>query len=247
MKLYKKLLAAVLCTFVCSAEAAGDTIIVGTEPTFAPFGFIDSKTNEIVGFDIDLINAISKEANLDIKIEPMQFDGLIPCLMSSSIDAVISGLTITDERKKQVLFSDGYYTAAQDLMVRKEDLGKYTAMNDLKGKAVCVQIGSAGADIAAGIPDARIVTFNTMVEAFMELKRKGCDASITGTPVNQYYLTSTGEKELAHVPESAVNAKQLGIAVNQKNTALVEKINSGLKKLRENGVYDELYRKWFNQ
>ena len=81
----------------------------------------------------------------------------------------------------------------------------------------------------------------------MELKRKGCDASITGTPVNQYYLTSTGEKELAHVPESAVNAKQLGIAVNQKNTALVEKINSGLKKLRENGVYDELYRKWFNQ
>lgn len=247
MKLLKHLLAVALGSFVYTANAAGDTIIVGTEPTFAPFGFVDSKTNEIVGFDIDLINAIGKEANLNIKIEPMQFDGLIPSLMSSSIDAVISGLTITDERKKQVLFSDGYYTAAQDLMIRKEDLGKFKTMNDLNGKAVCVQIGSAGADIAAGIPDAKVVTFNTMVEAFMELKRNGCDASITGTPVNQYYLTSTGEKDLAHVPESAVNAKQLGIAVNQKNTALVEKINDGLKKLRANGVYDELYKKWFNQ
>lgn len=247
MKISKLILTAAMCSFVCTAIAADDTVIVGTEPTFAPFGFVDSKTNEIVGFDIDLIKAIGKEENLKIKIEPMQFDGLIPSLMSSSIDAVISGLTITEERKKQVLFSDGYYTAAQDLMIRKEDLGKYRKMNDLKGKSVCVQIGSAGADIAAGIQDARVVTFNTMVEAFMELKRKGCDASITGTPVNQYYLTSTGEKELAHVPESAVNAKQLGIAVNQKNNALAEKINEGLKKLRANGVYDELYKKWFNQ
>ncbi|SKA69340.1 polar amino acid transport system substrate-binding protein [Succinivibrio dextrinosolvens DSM 3072] len=246
MKLLKHIMALALCSFVYSANAA-DTIIVGTEPTFAPFGFIDSKTNEIVGFDIDLINAIGKEEKLNIKIEPMPFDGLIPSLMSSSIDAVISGLTITEERQKQVLFSEGYYVAAQDLMIRKEDLGKYKAMNDLKGKAVCAQIGSAGADVAAGIPDARVVTFNTMVEAFMELKRKGCDASITGTPVNQYYLISTGEKELVHVPESAVNAKQLGIAVNKKNTALADKINDGLKKLHEKGVYDELYRKWFNQ
>ena len=83
---------------------AQETIHVGTEPTFAPFGFVDDKTSEIVGFDIDVINAIGKAADLNVVVESMQFDGLIPSILSNSIDAAISGMTKNPEREKMVLF-----------------------------------------------------------------------------------------------------------------------------------------------
>ena len=79
----------------------------------------------------------------------------------------------------------------------------------------------------------------------MELKKHGCEAVITGTPVNQFYLVPTGDKELVHVPESVVRAADLGIVTNKKNTALMEKINAGLKKIKEDGTYDKIYNKWF--
>lgn len=79
----------------------------------------------------------------------------------------------------------------------------------------------------------------------MELKKHGCEAVITGTPVNQFYLVQTGDKELVHVPESVVRAADLGIVTNKNNTALMEKINAGLKKIKEDGTYDKIYNKWF--
>lgn len=81
----------------------------------------------------------------------MQFDGLIPSILSNSIDAAISGMTKNPEREKMVLFSDPYYAAGQDLMVRKDSVGKYKDMKALEGKGVCVQLGSVGAIVAEGI------------------------------------------------------------------------------------------------
>ena len=79
----------------------------------------------------------------------------------------------------------------------------------------------------------------------MELKKHGCEAVITGTPVNQFYLVQTGDKALVHVPESVVRAADLGIVTNKNNTALMKKINAGLKKIKEDGTYDKIYNKWF--
>ncbi|MGN1281729.1 MAG: basic amino acid ABC transporter substrate-binding protein [Succinivibrio sp.] len=226
--------------------AEAQTIHVGTEPTFAPFGFVDDSTSQIVGFDIDIINAIGEAEGIDVVIDSMQFDGLIPAVLANSIDAAISGMTKNPEREKMVLFSDPYYVAGQDLMIRKEVAGTIHSMNDLEGKGVCVQIGSVGAVVADTIKGANIKSFNNITEAYMELKKKGCEGVITGTPANQYYLKKTNDQELAHVPESVVRAADLGIITNKNNTELMNKINSGLKKIKENGVYDKLYKKWFN-
>ena len=156
-------------------------------------------------------------------------------------------MTKNPQREQQVLFSDPYYVAGQDLMIRKEDLGKYTKMSDLEGKKVCVQIGSAGAQIANGIKNAEVKNYNTMTEAYIEQNKKGCEAAVTGTPVNQFYLVETGDKKLAHVPESVVKATDLGIITNKKNTELMKQINQGLKIIKENGQYDEIYNKWFKK
>lgn len=243
-KVYGALLGAVVSMYSLNSYAQ-ETIHVGTEPTFAPFGFVDDKTSEVVGFDIDVINAIGKSEGIKVVIDSMQFDGLIPSILSNSIDAAISGMTKNPEREKMVLFSDPYYVAGQDLMVRKDSEGKYKSMDSLEGKGVCVQLGSVGAVVAEGIKDAKIKTFNTVTEAYMELKKHGCEGVITGTPVNQYYLVQTGDNELVHVPESVVRAADLGIVTNKNNTALMEKINAGLKKIKEDGTYDEIYKKWF--
>ena len=236
-----------LATTFFALTASAQTIHVGTEPTFAPFGFVDKNTSQVVGFDIDIINAIGKAVGIEVVIESLQFDGLIPAVLSNSIDAAISGMTKNPQREQQVLFSDPYYVAGQDLMIRKEDLGKYTKMSDLEGKKVCVQIGSAGAQIANGIKNAEVKNYNTMTEAYIELSKKGCEAAITGTPVNQFYLVETGDKNLAHVPESVVKATDLGMITNKKNTELMKQINQGLKIIKENGQYDEIYNKWFKK
>ena len=238
------LLGAIVSMYSFSSYAQ-ETIHVGTEPTFAPFGFVDDKTSEIVGFDIDVINAIGKAEGMKVVIESMQFDGLIPSILSNSIDAAISGMTKNPEREKMVLFSDPYYVAGQDLMVRKDSVGKYKNMESLEGKGVCVQLGSVGAIVAGSIKDADVKNFNNVTEAYMELKKHGCEAVITGTPVNQFYLVQTGDKALVHVPESVVRAADLGIVTNKNNTALMKKINAGLKKIKEDGTYDKIYSKWF--
>lgn len=244
--MFKFILDIVLSSLILSTSVyAKETIHVGTEPTFAPFGFIDKTSSKIVGFDIDIINAIGQAADLEVVVESMQFDGLIPAILSNSLDAAISGMTKNPQREKQVLFSDPYYVAGQDLMIKKTDLGKFKSMNDLQGRRVCVQLGSVGAQIAKDIKEAKILTFNTMTEAYIELGKDGCDAAITGTPVNQYYLVETKDPLLAHVPESVVKAADLGIITNKANVELMKKINYGLKVIKENGTYDAIYQKWF--
>lgn len=213
-----------------------------TEPTFPPFEF--TKDGEIVGFEIDLIKAIGKEVGFTPKIVPMPFDAILPAVMGGVQEAAISGISKNPEREKKVLFSDGIAVAGQAIMVNKDMVGKIKKMEDLKGRKVCVQLGSVGAEIVKGIEGAEAVTFNSMPEAYMELKKKGCDASVTGNPVHQYYLANTGDKDLVYVKESLVRAVNLGVITRKDNVELMDKINAGLKKIKENGEYAKIEQKW---
>lgn len=244
--MFKKLIAAGFAVTLAAsaAQAASEKVlIVGTEPTFAPFDYIEN--NELVGFDIDIINAIGEAAGFKVQMQSMQFDGLIPALLSGSIDCIISGFTKTEERAKRVDFSDGYYVAGTDLMIRAEDQGKIKSFNDLENHKVCVQLGSSGAVLAGNIKGAEVLSFNTMPEAYLELSKKGCDAAVTDTPVNLFYLVQTKDTNLVHVPESAVSIAEMGIATQKGNKEAMDLINRGLRKIRADGTYDKIYQKWF--
>ena len=175
----------------------------------------------------------------------MQFDGIIPSILYNTVDAAISGLTKNPEREKMVLFSDPYYVAGQNMMIRKADEEKYKTLSDLEGLKICVQIGSVGAEVASEVEDAKVINYNTMTEAYIELGKGVCEASITGSHVNEYYLNQTKDTKLSHVASSMVRARDLGIITNKSNTALMDKINHGLKNIKENGQYDKIYAKWF--
>ena len=218
---------------------------VGTDATYPPFGFKDKDSGKLAGFDIDIINAIANEEGIEADIQNLNFDALLPALQSNTIDIAISDMTISEERAKSVDFSKPYYIAGNGLVVNIDNTN-INSFKDLEGKRIGVSIGSTGAEIASKIPNAEVRQFNIIVDAFLELQNKGVDVVINDTPVNEYYVNGKG-KGIAKVTGEDYDAAPLGIAVKKGNTELLNKINDGLAKIKANGKYAEVYKKWFGK
>lgn len=242
----KKILTALMIGSLFSSVASAGTLLVGTDAGFAPFEYKDPKTNEIVGFDIDLITAIAKAVGDDVKIQNMQFAGIIPALQTNMIDVAAAALTITAERQKQVLFTDPYYDVGLVMVIRKKDADKYKTLDDMQGKRICSQIGTTGAILGKQVKGATVGEYDQMGDAMMELKMNGCDSVLVDKTVTEYYIAQQGDKDIMMVPH-LYNPKQNGFAVSKRNTELAAKLNKGLKMIRENGEYDKIYEKWFGK
>lgn len=225
-------------------QKAPQKIVVGSDTTFAPFEFQDSKTGQYVGFDVDLIHAVAKAANLEVEYKSMAFDGLIAALQAGQIDAAISAMTITPERQKVVNFSDPYYQSGLSVAVQaKNDTIKGFA--DLNGKSIAVQSGTTGALKAKEVPGAKIRYFTNTDQALLELKNGGVDAVINDHPVTAYFIQQ-GNPDIKIVGEK-LTAESYGIAVPKSKPELLEKINAGLKAIKESGEYAQIYKKWFGE
>lgn len=242
----KNLLAGLIATLALSANAYAAAIVVGTDAGFAPYEFKDPKTNEIVGFDIDLIKATIEATGNEAKIQNMQFAGLIPALQTNMIDVAASGMTITPERLKQIAFSDPYYEIGGLVMVvQDKKKGQYSVYEDLENKRVCAQIGSTGAIQVGEIKGAKLAAFDQIGEAFMELKMGGCEAVIVDKIVTEYYFAHKGGDGLYMVPRKGSSGKFNGFGIAKNNKEMLALINKGLKTIKENGTYDKIYTKWF--
>ena len=218
---------------------------VGSDTAFAPFEFQDEKSKEYVGFDMDLIKAMGKQMGMEVQVQSMNFDGLIPALEAGNIDATISAMTITDERAKKVNFTKPYYKSGLSMVVKADD-NTLKSFKDLEGKRIAVQIGTTGADEAKKIKDAKIREFNTAPEAFMELKAGGVDAVVNDLPVNEYYIAQAGGKDAKTVGDP-LTSEDYGIATSKKSTELADKLNKSLDELKKNGEYEKIYVKWFGK
>ena len=224
--------------------ADGEKVLkVGTNADFAPFEFQGADPNAYEGFDMDLIRAVGKEMGYKVEINNLAFDGLIPSLEAGNIDVIISGMTINDERKQKVLFSDPYYKSGISIMVAKDN-NSIKTFNDLKGKKVAVQIGTTSATEVKKIEGVQAKELNSSADTFIELAAKGVDAVINDRPVNDRYIVESKNGNVKVLPD-LLTAEDYGIAINKKDTELQTKINAALKKLKENGEYDKIYTKWF--
>ena len=218
---------------------------VGTEPTFAPFEFQKEGSKDYDGFDMDLARAIGKQMGAKVEIVNMGFDALIPALNANNIDLIAAGMSITDERKKAITFSEPYYTSGLIIMVNKDNK-EVKSEKDLEGKRIAVQIGTTGEKKARSIKGAKVTAFNTNTEAAMELKNKGVDAVINDSPVVGYYLAQGGNKTAMTVGE-VMEAEQYGLAVKKGNDKLAADVNKALAELKKNGEYDKIYKSWFGE
>lgn len=234
------------CMFISGCSNVKDSeekvLRVGTEPAFAPFEFPKKDSEELTGFDVELLQAIGKQMGYKVEIVSMGFDALIPALNTGNIDVAVAGMTITEERKNVVAFSDPYYTSGLIVLVKKDN-DTVKSIDDLKGKGIAAQIGTTGEMKARSIEGAVVKTFNTQDEAALELKNGGVDAVIGDLPVMEYYLSQGGNKYAKLVGEK-MDAEPYGIAV-KKDNKLVVAINNAMVELKNNGEFDKIYAKWF--
>ena len=233
---------------VCQETFARDTLRVGLEPTFAPFEFMNTKTREFVGYDIDLIRAVADKAGYDIEVVNMGFDALIPALSTGTVDVVASGLSITEERAKRVDFTKPYYTAGLSMLVKQQDVAKYPDFKSLANQPIAVQIGTTGAEKAKSIPRAKVTSFNGTSEAFMALSIASAAAVVHDRPVLAYFLkTQPRAAQGLQLQPVVEDAQQYDFAVKKGNKELLDKLNKGLDAVRKSGEDKKIYSKWFAQ
>ncbi|WP_417774584.1 glutamine ABC transporter substrate-binding protein [Siminovitchia sediminis] len=227
-----------------SEEGLKDVYTVASDTSFVPFEF--KEDGEYVGFDIDLINAIADEVGFDIKLETTNFDGIIPGLQTGSFDMAIAGITITEDRKKTVDFSDPYYDAGLRIGVAVDN-NDINGIEDLEGKTVATRLGSTSADyIKENIEGAEASQFEQLDQAYMAVENGSADAILYDAPNVAYYIQTKGKDSLKLVGD-LYQAEQYGIAFAKGQDELVTKVNEALAALKENGKYDEIYEKWFGE
>ena len=250
----KKAFAAVLATAVLVAGAVeAKDLRVASNTTFPPFEFVNTKTQEITGFEMDLIRAMGKQAGYEVKITNMAFDGIIPAVLSGSVDVGASGFSVTEERKKRVLYSDTFYTSGLSLVTTKAKASAVKSMKKIDGGfELETATGTVQAkyvvNAAKKVKGAKIVTFNTAGEAILDLSIGGSDAVINDRPVTAYIMTQQPKlgAQLVHQPET-YSADDFAFVFRKDQSALKDEVNAALAKLKSNGEYDKIYNKWFGK
>ncbi|MDD4022468.1 transporter substrate-binding domain-containing protein [Aminivibrio sp.] len=232
-------------------EAAGvldkDVILVGTEATYPPFEYRNEK-NEVVGYDIDVVEAIAKHLGKKVEIVDMSFDGLIPALMTGKVDLVAAGMTNTEERRKKVNFSSVYYDIENAFVVRADD-SSITKLDDLKGKIATVQIGTAQDTFITntGLP-AEIKRFQKNDDALMEIKVGRGDFCVVNLTVANAFLRNnkTFEEDLKIGFRNKIHREGEGIALGlpKGDEALLNAVNGAIETMKNNGEFDSIKKKY---
>lgn len=213
---------------------------VGTDAAYEPFESID-ESGEFVGFDMELIKMVADEIGMELKLHNVSWDGIIPGLMNGNYDCLISAMTITEERQKQINFSDPYFSIKQAIVVR-EDNTKIKTPSDLIGKTIAVQIGTTGDLYASEIKNVTMKRYDTNPLAIQELLNNNADAAVMDDLVAYNAIRKTSGLKVIEIAE--IETEDYGIGVKKENTELLEKINQALVTLRSNGKLDELVQKY---
>lgn len=240
--------ASIMVMMFAMTSCGGDKLVVVTEATFPPFDTTDDDGN-IVGFDMDLMNAIAEDQGFEVEYKDIGFDSLIPALEADEADIIAAGMNSLDpERQAKVDFTTPYFDS-QLVLVVKEDNTTIKGVSDLTSSMkVAGQIGTTGADEANALEKdgkiAKAVILDKVSDAMLQLKNGDVDAIILDKPVTESYISK--QPGVAKIVGSPIGElESYAFAVQKGNEELLDKINTGLKNMIDNGTYDELVEKWF--
>lgn len=215
---------------------------IACDQSYAPF---DMKEDDgtYTGIDMDIISAISQLEDFEYELVPMDFSGCIPALTSDTVDAVLAGMTITEERKEIVDFSDPYYDSTWALTVNKDN-DSINSLEDLAGTTAACKEGTVGQIWCTDNADKygfNIATFPDSVTMMIAVSNNQADFLIEDYPVMAYQIKIGVQDDLKVAIDSIADVSQYGFAVNKdKNQELLAKFNAGLKTIKENGTYDDI-------
>ena len=213
-------------------------LVMVTNAEFPPYEFHDQ--NAIVGIDVEIAGAIAEQLGLELEIEDIAFDSIIPEIVSGKADIGAAGMTVTEDRKQNVDFSDTYAHATQVIIVKEDS--EIAGVADLEGKIMGVQQGTTGDIYVSGdYGDAAVERYAKGMEAVQALAQGKVDAVvIDGEPAKQYIKEVEGLK----IIDESYTDEDYAIAIKKGNTAMVEAVNKALAELKSEGKLDEIVAKY---
>ncbi|CAL7960708.1 polar amino acid transport system substrate-binding protein [Alphaproteobacteria bacterium] len=222
----------------CENHADHNKLVVGLSAEYPPFEYRES--GEFMGFDIDLAHALGKKMNLEIEIKDMNFAALIPAIQYNNIDAAISAISATEERRQNLAFSEKYYTNSIALLYLKD--APLTTAQMLEGKKIGAQLGSTMEIWAKeNAPAAQLVVMDVNPVLVESLKNKNIDAVVLEEKqAEEFYKQAPSE-----VAYTTIERTEEGYSIAvKKDSLLLPKINKALKELKEDGTLDKIQTKW---
>jgi polar amino acid transport system substrate-binding protein len=222
-------------------------LVLGLDDSFPPMGFRDDN-NDIVGYDIDLATEVAKRLDVKLKLQPINWDSKEQELNTGNIDCIWNGFTMTDELKKNILFSDAYMNNQQVLVVKADS--SVSSEADLAGKTIALQSGSSAkvaldskADFKASLKE--VIELENYTTCLMDLDKDGVDAVIMDEIVARYFIQMKGGKY--KIVGNGLAAEEYGVGFRKADVQLMTKINDTLKEMAKDGKITEISNKWFGK
>lgn len=228
----------------CKPVSTIEKVKVVLDANWPPFETLDENTKEEVGFDVDLMNAIAEKEGFQVEYINIPFDSVLTGMAQCQYDASASAITITDERKQNMLFSEPYFAAGQIVTVAFDNQD-IKSKDDLNGKKVGAMLGTTGAIEAEKLPDVIYAAYDTIDLAFLDVMSGQLDAVIADNPLALGFIGQNPTK-LKAVGE-VFTEENYGIAVCKDIPELLGKINHGLEALKNDGTIEKLVEKWLIQ
>jgi len=232
-----------------AGSKGGDTdgglhLVVATDATWPPMEYVDEKSKEVIGFDIDLMKAVADAGGFTVEFKNTAWDGIFAGLAAGKYDAIISSVTITDERKKEMDFSKAYINAGQILVVPSSMRG-VSVLADMDGMTVGAQIGTTGSFEVEKVKGVDLKTYDEIGLAFEDLVVGRIDGVVADTPVAaDFALQSESYKGKLKIVGDPFTEEYYGVCVQKGNTEVLDAVNAGLDKVLGTAKYENIEKKW---
>lgn len=232
------------CTTAVQAQTP--TLKVGSTPTGSPFTFLDTKSNSIDGVMADVVKAVGQEAGFSVQIEPMQFSTLISSLTSKRIDLISAAMFITPVRQEVVDFSTPIYSYGEGVVAPKSDMTAYTSFQDMKGKRIGAQVGTAFVEPMqkSGL-FSEVRLYDSTADLMRDANAGRIDLGVLDYPIAAYAVAKGQFPNLRMVTSyQPTMPNSIGIATRKDDTELMGKVNAAIAKLKADGRIDAILKKW---
>jgi polar amino acid transport system substrate-binding protein len=219
------------------------TLIAGVKDSLPPFGYIDEKTRQIVGYDVDFVKAIADKLGVKLQLKAVSSAGRMPQLIQGNIDMIAATMTKTPERAQQIDFSHAYFLTRQGFLVKK---GAATKLSDLENKKIGTAKGSDSEQNAArALPSATILSFDDYPQAFLALQQGKVFAVTTDEAILNGILSKAANKGAFEIPDIHISDEPYNIGVRKGDAALLDYVNNVLLEMEQTGEAEKIFNKWF--
>ena len=237
---------------VALAAAPADTLtevkkkgvlVVGVKDSLPPFGYVDEKSRDIVGYDIDFVRAIAKKLGVKLELKPVTSASRMPQLQEGNIDIIAATMTKNPERAKQIDFSHTYFFTGQKFIARK---GTVKRVKDLEGKKIGTAKGSTSEqNVKKSIPNATVLSFDDYPQAFLALQQGKVAAVTTDEAILAGILAKAPNKAQFEIPEVQISDEPYGLGMRKGDRNLVDFVNRTIVEMEKSGEAKRIFEKWF--